>query len=400
MNIINLADDNIRKNGEKLAIVFNEKEYTNVWIDEKARKLATGLKSLGIGRGDHVVVSMPNSPEVFVAFQAVWLIGAVIIPIMFLLGEEETRYILDHSDAKAVITSHDLLDKIVNAKEGLAHIENVIVLDGGSEGEGIDFYDLTDQSPAETNTEDMGDDDVALMIYTSGTTGKPKGVMLTHRNLYSNARAAWESNEWDKAPVSVLCLPMAHSFGVVAMNAGNLSPYPGSFAVLMTWFDPEEVFRLIEKYKANNFIGVPTMYQLLLAIPEADKYDTGSLERCIISAAPVSEELYRAFTTKFNCTMYEGYGLTEAAPAVALCRPGMPLKNGSCGVPLPGVEVAIVDNEDNPLPAGEQGEILVRGENVMKGYYKRPEETKEALKGGWLHTGDIGYLDEDNYLFI
>jgi long-chain acyl-CoA synthetase len=142
------------------------------------------------------------------------------------------------------------------------------------------------------------------------------------------------------------------------------------------------------------------MYQLLLSHSAADKYDTSSLERCTISAAPVSAELHRSFTTKFNCKMYEAYGLTEASPTVAVCRPSMPLKRGSTGVPIPGVEVKIFDLEDNECPAGEQGEIVVKGPNVMLGYYKRPEETAEALRGGWLHTGDVGYLDEEGYLYI
>lgn len=143
-----------------------------------------------------------------------------------------------------------------------------------------------------------------------------------------------------------------------------------------------------------------TMYQMLLNHPAAEKYDTRSLERCAISAAPVSLELYGAFTEKFNCKMYEGYGLTEASPAVALCRPGMKIKKGSCGIPIPGVTVKIFDLDDRELPPHEQGEIVVKGPNVMKGYYKNPEATAETLRGGWLHTGDVGYMDEEGYFFI
>jgi long-chain acyl-CoA synthetase len=252
----------------------------------------------------------------------------------------------------------------------------------------------------EESTEDMDKDDVALMIYTSGTTGRPKGVMLTHNNLYSNALQGREANDWDEPAISILCLPLAHSFGVVAMNAGNLSRSRESFEVLMSWFNPEEIFRLIGQYRATQFFGVPTMYQVLVNHPAADKYDTSSLERCVISGGPVTEELYGAFTSKFNCEMQEGYGLTEASPAVAMCRRSMPQKKGSCGVPLPGVEVKIFDGEDKELPPCEQGEIVVRGPNVMKGYYKRPEETETVLRGGWLHTGDVGYLDEEGYLYV
>jgi long-chain acyl-CoA synthetase len=224
--------------------------------------------------------------------------------------------------------------------------------------------------------------------------------MLSHNNLYHNAVNTLAANELEKGQITILCLPLAHSFGVVTMNAGNVLPFKDGCYVMQRWFDPEDVFRLIEKYRVTHFIGVPTMYQILLNHPVAETYDTDSLERCTISAAPVTEELHRAFTTKFNCKMYEGYGLTEASPAVALCRPSMPRKEGSTGVPVPGVEVKIFDTEDKELPKGEHGEIVVRGPNVMVGYYKRPDETKEALRSGWLHTGDVGYVDEDGYLFI
>ena len=400
MNLVNVGDERLEKFGDTRAYVFEDEEFTSARLNEMGRRLAGGLKSLGIGRGDHVVVSLSNSPEVFACFSAIWRLGAVIVPIMFLLGEEETRYILDHSDAKAVITSVDLLEKIENASKGIDHIKYIIVLGGEAQGNQVDFHGLIEKYAPLQLTEEMTEDDVALMIYTSGTTGRPKGVMLSHNNLHHNALSTYEAGEAIKGDVALLCLPLAHSFGVVIMNAGFHSPFSEGFGVLMRWFDPEDVLRLIEKYRVTLFIGVPVMYQLLLSHPAADKYDTSSLERCTISAAPVTEELHRSFTSKFNCMMYEAYGLTEASPAVAVCRPSMPLKKGSTGVPIPGVEVKIFDLEDNECPAGEQGEIVVKGPNVMLGYYKRPEETAEALRGGWLHTGDVGYLDGEGYLFI
>ena len=400
MNLVKLGDERLQRLGDTRTFVFEGETFTAAQINETGRKLASGLKSIGIGRGDHVVVSLSNSPEVFACFAAIWRLGAVIVPIMFLLGEDETRYILGHSDAKAVITSADLLEKIQNAAGGIDGIQHIIVLGGEDRGKQVDFDGLVENSPPLQETAEMDPDDVALMIYTSGTTGRPKGVMLSHNNLYQNARAAWDASGAVKADITLLCLPLAHSFGVVVMNAGNLTTFKESSAVLMRWFDPEEVFRLIEKYRVTQFIGVPTMYQILVNHPAGDKFDTSSLERCTISAAPVSEELYRAFTTKFDCMMYEAYGLTEASPGVAICRPGMPIKNGSTGIPYPGVEVKIFDAQDRELPAGDQGEVVVRGPNVMLGYYNNPEETAAALRGGWLHTGDAGYLDEEGYLFI
>jgi long-chain acyl-CoA synthetase len=384
MNLVKLGDERIERLGDTQTFVFEGEAFASSQLNKMGRRLAGGLKSIGIGRGDHVVVSLSNSPEVFACFAAIWRLGAVIVPIMFLLGEDETRYILDHSDAKAVITSADLLEKIQNAAEGIDRIQHIIVLGGEDRGNQVDFYGLVENNPPMQQTAEMDEDDVALMIYTSGTTGRPKGVMLSHNNLYQNARASWKAAGAAKGDISLLCLPLAHSFGVVVMNSGALSQFKDSFAVLMRWFDPEEVFRLI----------------VLVNHPAGDKFDTSSLERCTISAAPVTAELYRAFTTKFGCKMYEGYGLTEASPTVAFCRPGMPIKKGSTGIPIPGVEVKIFDAEDRELPAGEQGEIVVKGPNVMRGYYKNPEETAAAMRGGWLHTGDAGYLDDEGYLFI
>jgi len=400
MNLVKLGDERLQRLGDTRTFVFEGDKFSASQINEMGRRLANGLKSIGIGRGDHVVVSLSNSPEVFACFAAIWRLGAVIVPIMFLLGEDETRYILDHSDAKAVITSADLMEKIQNAAEGIDRIQHIIVPGGADRGNQVDFYGLVENNPPLQETAEMDPDDVALMIYTSGTTGRPKGVMLSHNNLYQNARAAWEASGAVKADITLLCLPLAHSFGVVVMNAGNLTTFKDSSAVLMRWFDPEEVFRLIEKYRVTQFIGVPTMYQILVSHPAGDKFDTSSLERCTISAAPVTTELYSTFTTKFDCKMYEAYGLTEASPGVAVCRPGMPIKKGSTGIPYPGVEVKIVDAEDRQLPAGDQGEIVVKGPNVMLGYYKNPEETAATLRDGWLHTGDVGYLDEEGYLFI
>ena len=257
MNLACLSEERIAKFGETTSLVFQGEAYTNTHINEMGRRLAAGLKSLGVGRGDNVVVSMPNSPEVFACFGAIWRIGAVIVPIMFLLGEEETRYILDHSDAKLIITSNDLLEKMDKAREGLDHVRHVIVLNGEDNGDRSSFSGLLKANEPLDTVEDVEDDDVALMIYTSGTTGRPKGVMLSHNNLRSNAGAAWEAAKGEKPDITIICLPLAHSFGVVVMNAGNMSPFKDSYGVLLSWFDPEEVFRLIEKYKATSFIGVP-----------------------------------------------------------------------------------------------------------------------------------------------
>ncbi len=400
MNIATFLNRNIELAGEKLSLVFEEQTFTNTQIYELSCRLSGGLRSLEIGRGDHVAVFLPNCPEVIFAYQAIWRVGAVAIPIMSRYGVEEVRYILKYSDAKAVITNQDHLDLITKAKTGIESIKKEIVLGGKEQGSRMDFHELISQNSIEERIEEMEKDDTALIIYTSGTTGKPKGVMLTHNNLRSEALGAWEAWEWGKGPVTLNCLPLAHSFGITIINVKTLCTFKEGFDVLMRWFDPEEIFHFIKKYRVNQFFGVPTMYWTLLNHPAVEQKDMSSLERCYVGAAPVTEELYRSVTQKFKCEMMVCYALTETSPGVTITRPSVPYKPGASGIPFPRVEVRIFDQEDQELPPFEKGEIVVRGPNVMKGYYKMPGETKRALRGGWLHTGDVGYLDEDGYLYV
>ena len=400
MNLVRLFDDHVERLGENVLLVFEGRSFTNLQLNRMGRRLATGLRRSGLGRGDHVVVCLPNIPEVPATFQAIWRIGAVSVPVMFRLGADEIRYILSHSDARAVITSAELFEKIQEAGRGIESLEQVVVIDGQKMNGVLDYRSMAEKNPADDAAESMGKDDVAQIIYTSGTTGQPKGVMLTHGNLAANAEGVWEAFEWKKGPVSLLCLPLAHAFGVSVMTARALSPFPEGFDVLMRWFDAEKTLKLIETHRVNHFTGVPTMYQMLVDQPCAELYDTRSLEVCTIGGAPVSGKLYRAFTEKYRCPLYPGYGLTEASPGVASCRSSLPVKPGSCGIPNFNVEVKVMDQNEQILPPLEQGEIVVRGPNVMKGYYKMPEETRKAVRGGWLHTGDVGYLDEEGFLFI
>jgi len=404
MNIATIMNQRVEEIGNKILMVFEEKEITNIQLNEQGRRLGNGLKSFGVKRGDHVAVCMPNCPEVWITFQAIWQAGAAIAPIMFLLSNEEIHYILKDSDTKIIITHIELIDKIEEARKGIENIEKVIVVGGKNGEDKIDFHGLISRSPIMEKAEDLDDDEVALMIYTSGTTGRPKGVMLTHGNLYFNFTATIgdfeNTQDLNQYGASILCLPLAHGFGVFVMNAALLSGNKKERYILMRWFDPEEIFKLIEKHRATNFFGVPTMYRVLLNHPTINQYDLSSLDICSIASAPVPDELYDAFTSKFKCKMQEVYGLTEAVAVVTFSRADMPRKPGSSGLPLPGVQISIVDDEDGKLLPFEQGEIVVKGPNVMKGYYKKPEETNEALRNGWLHTGDIGYLDDEGYLYV
>jgi long-chain acyl-CoA synthetase len=315
------------------------------------------------------------------------------------MSAEETEFIFSDSKASAFITSKEFEEKIRIAGQ-VPEIRHIIVMGENTAGDYISYEDLINCHSEKIDIEEMDEDDTALLIYTAGTTGRPKGVMLSHGNLFHHVTATYKLWDRTRPRRTISCLPLAHMFGVTAMLVDQLNEVPGSVLVLMEWFDPEEMFRLIEKYKIGGMGGVPTMYWILLNHPSLGKYDLISWHRCAVGASPVPEELQKRYKNELNIDMIEAYGLSESCSAVACTRPEQVRKQGSAGTAIGKAVIKIFDEEDNELPPGKPGEIAVRGPIVMKGYHNRPEETAKALRGGWLHTGDIGYLDEDGYLFI
>ncbi|MGQ9704841.1 MAG: class I adenylate-forming enzyme family protein [Actinomycetota bacterium] len=400
MNVAMLGEEHYHRLGETVSMVFEGREITNLETIKNANRLGNALKKLGIEVGDVVAVTMSNCPQVFESFGAVFRIGGVALPILFVLTAEEFRYILDDAGATAVITDAIIAPKVLEATAGLESVSHIIVVGGEDSERTLSYERLLEENPHHLDIEDRDPYDVAMLMYTSGTTGKPKGVMLTHRNLITSAESAYYANEVEKPQVSLVALPMAHIYGVGAMNAGNLSEHRETRAILMRWFEPEECMRLIEKYRINFFPAVPTMFSLILNHPNVDRYDLSSLEDTIAGAAPLPLELRRAFMEKFGCRMRQLYGLTESTGMGAILRPSQEWRDGAVGKAYDNMELAIFDEEDRPLKPGEIGEIVIRGPQVMKGYHKLPEETAGALRSGWLHTGDVGFLDQDGYLYI
>ncbi len=398
MNLVELADENFNKFGEYTHIIFNDKEYTNLQIIKSANRLANGLIDLGVKPEDRVVVMLMNSPEVIISYQGILRAGAIIIPVVFLLGEKEINHILKNSEAVALITTKDFMEKVNIAREGVNTLKHIIIVEDEDIPGTIKYNDIQKKSSDELPDIEIKENDMAVLLYTSGTTGVPKGVMLTHKNLYSNAVDTSSINTPEPDDVGLLVLPLSHSFGLTVMNIGFMY---SNKSVLMSWFDLEGICQLIEKYKVTGFAGVPAMYAVLLNSPQVtDKYDLSSLNRCASGSAPLPLEVLKGFEEKFNCEMYEGYGLSEAAPIVTAHYIGRVRKPGSIGQPIPGVEVKIVDESDKEVPVGEMGELIVRGPNVSPGYYKLPEETAKSFKDGWLYTGDMAKMDEDGYLYI
>jgi long-chain acyl-CoA synthetase len=397
MNLAHLGEENLAKFGEYVALHFEGRDLTNADQARAAGRIAGALRRLGVSPGDRVVVMLPNCPEVTQSYGGIWKAGGVIVPVIFLLGAEEVAHILAHSEAKVVITSSDMLWKVEAQIGALPTLHHVVLVDGGGDGRTLSLAAETTSEPDRFETVEREDDDVAVILYTSGTTGRPKGVALSHGNLAANARSAAMLFELDREDWAVAVLPLSHSYGLTLMNAANIL---GSRAVLLRWFNPEEVLRTIQAFRATAMSGVPTMFVYLLNYPEAGQFDTSSMRVWGSGAAPLPVELVEPFERKFGGKLMEGYGLTEAAPVVSAHRLSGVRKLGSVGPPIPGVQVTIQDDADRVVPAGELGEVCVKGPNVMLGYYRDAEETARTIRGGWLHTGDVGRLDADGFLYI
>ncbi|MBW2093241.1 MAG: AMP-binding protein, partial [Deltaproteobacteria bacterium] len=381
---------------------------TNFQFLDWARRLHRGFAGLGLARGEITVMCMANHPLAYAVFQGIFRTGGTAIPVMFMMAANELRYVLSDSKAQGVITDEMNVSKVREAVQGLDHIRWIVVRGGEDNPESsppeYSLETLLKNEP-ENSLPEINDNDVALMLYTAGTTGKPKGVMLTHANLIASAEAANEASEmeqWEGPYIGISAMPMAHIFGVGVMNSGYLAPekIASGYSVQMSWFEPERFMQLIEQHRCTVMVAVPTMLALILNHPKAAEYDLSSLKMVVCGASPLPVEIARTFSERYGCRIREIYGLTENTGLGSANRLSDPYRPGSAGKAYFNTELKIFDQEDNPLPPKEIGEVVLRGPAVMKGYHNRPEETAEALRNGWLHTGDMGYLDEDGYLFI
>lgn len=378
------------------AYIFLGEATTYAELDQQVDYLAAGLAKRGVGKGDSVALLMDNRPHFVSAYYAILRVGAAVVPMNPIYTPREISFILANSKTKAIIALAALEPVVASIKEDLQDLELFIYTE--PVGDELSIDQIIQEKETDFTSPEMGEDDLAVILYTSGTTGQPKGAMLSHRNMASNAEAMGILFELTPQDRMVSVLPMFHVFCMTVCLNGPVRY--GATMLIVPRFHPVEVINTIHEQKATCFAGVPTMYNYMLQVPTATKEDLASIRLCCSGGAAMPVELLHKFEAKYEKIILEGYGLSEAAPATAFNPLRGTRKPGSIGVDIPGVTNKIFDPEGNELPCGEVGELVVKGPNVMIGYLGLPEETNAALKDGWLYTGDLARMDEEGYIYI
>ncbi len=373
------------------AIRLDDLVLTYAQLREAAMRMSTLLASAGVEPGDRVGIMLPNVPAFPIAFYGALAAGAVVVPMNPLLKSREIGYYLSDSGARVLVAWQTAAGE---AAKGAADAGAEVIV-----AETPDLADLLAESAPASGASGRGDEDDAVILYTSGTTGRPKGAELTHAGLVRNAELTARTL-LGNSPDDVMmgCLPLFHVFGLTC--GLNATVAAAGTLTLLSRFDGAKALDIIHRDAVTIFEGVPTMYAAMLHHPEADPAKTATLRVCISGGAAMPVEILRGFEEKFGCVILEGYGLSETSPVASFNLPDRVRKPGSIGVPVEGVQMRLVDDRGQTAPAGEIGEIAIRGHNVMKGYWGKPEATAEAMTDGWFRTGDMARVDEDGYYYI
>jgi long-chain acyl-CoA synthetase len=385
---------------DKVALIAGDRQITYRELDARARSVAAALAGLGVATGDRVALMLGNVPEFAEVLHGTWRLGAAAAPLNVMLTAEEAGAVLEDAQPRVVVTDRAFLRTVLAARDRVPGLEQVLVAGGGLPRRGTASYERTLGRAGEPPAVKVGEDDLALLSYTSGTTANPKGAMLTHANLVANLDQVRQVPALREAEsdVVLLALPLFHIYGLNAALGVTLRE--GATGVLVERFDPVTTLDLVARHRVTVLPGAPPMFSAWLAAAEGRNPDLSSVRLAVSGAAPLPGRVLEAFRERFGITIWEGYGLTETAPAVTTNALGEEAKRDSIGMVLPGVEVRLVDEDGDDVEEGDPGEIIIRGPNVFAGYWRRPEETRASLRDGWLRTGDVAYRDEEGYLYI
>ncbi len=393
MNITQNVERAARFFPARTAIIFEGTQISYADLNTRANRLANALKANGVARGDRVALYLPNIPEFAVCYYAALKAGAIAVSINSIFKSEEVKYIVNDSGAIALFTTSDLLPNVPRAD--CPALKHLVVCTGDAQGN-IALDDWSSQGASDAKALDLNPEDAAVLLYTSGTTGFPKGATLTHGNVVSNMWSTIHHAGYRKDDRLALFLPLFHVFGQNFIMNGAFNA--GATVVLHRRFVPDVVLDSIQRERVTMFFGVPTIYIGLLNM-DLSKWDLSSLRYDFSAAATMPQEVSRRWTERVGRPVLEGYGLTECSP-FACYNHDFRHKFGSVGTAVENFELKILDEDDNELPLGTWGEICIKGPGVMKGYWGKPEDSARALRGGWLHSGDIGTMDDEGYVFI
>jgi long-chain acyl-CoA synthetase len=418
LNLASIIEQHARLAPEKEAVVWNEMRFTYGQLDGLSNRVANALTEMGIGHGDKVALACPNLPFFPIVYYGILKTGAVVVPICILFTPREVEYHLRDSDAKAVFTfegtkEFPLGQTIKESFDRVETCENLVVmmtdpLASSPFADSKTLTEITTDQPETFETYPTKPDDTCAILYTSGTTGQPKGAELTHFNIMSNVIATYAIHlpvldfTGGEQMTCLITLPLFHTTGQTVQMNTNM--YGGNRMVLLPRFEPKATLDAMEREKVNFWVGVPTMFWAILKYVEENGFDVSKVAKHLkvptSGGAPMPVEVIKEFEEVFGIRILEGYGLSETSPLACFNHFEKPSKPGSVGQPIFGVDVRCFDENDTEVKRGERGEVVIRGANVMKGYYKRPEATAEAFRSGWFHTGDIGIMDDEGYLAI
>ena len=401
-NIGNLLEQRTAKAPGKM-FLFSEpdgRQFTYAEFAAAVNRAAALLAAHAVSKGDVVSLLMPNSPEYIIAYFACWKLGALAGPVNSLLKEHEIEFVMNNSEAKAILVHSEFQPRIENIRGELPHLKSVIEFDDEAVATREIRQEEQEKGGQDARAPSINKADDSIIIYTSGTTGKPKGCLLTHGNVIANARqiSNWLNFTEDDRLLTIMPLFHMNAVSVTTMSA----LYAGGSTVISPRFSASQFWQIISDYQVTSFGSVATMLSILLntypdGVPAGLKTDQLRFAMC--GSAPVPAEVIKKFEETFNCPVVEGYGLSESTCRSTFNPPDERRRAGSCGLAI-GNEMKVFDDDDNEVPDGELGEIVLRGENVLKGYFKSPEATQSAFRNGWFHTGDVGYRDKDGFFYI